>query len=103
MHSNIPFYKEHNIIIAQLLRFAKACTKWDDFKKPTQELTAKLIKQGFCRKELNKAIIKFTDRYQKLVAKYRHGETRHDKEKFQNQCFAGKPRACACKRYRHSL
>ena len=50
---------EHNIYISQLIRFARVCSKVDDFNNRNIFLTAKLLKQGYRYHEIRKAFSKF--------------------------------------------
>jgi hypothetical protein len=45
--SNIPPSPAYEVNISQLLRYSRACAKYNDFLDRAQLLTMKLLKQGY--------------------------------------------------------
>ena len=46
LDGDVPHSPSYGVYISQLIRFARVCSKVDDFNNMNQYLTAKLIKQG---------------------------------------------------------
>ena len=59
-----PYY---GVYIAQLIRFASASSRVNDFNNRNKFLTAKLLKQGFRYHKLLKAFFKFYRRHFELI------------------------------------
>jgi hypothetical protein len=57
------------VYISKLIRFAKACSRVDDFNNRNLSITNKLLKQGYRYHELRKKFTKFYHRYSDLVLK----------------------------------
>ena len=57
-------------IYTQLIRFARVCSNVDDFNKRNLFLTAKLLKQGYKYKAIQKAVSKFYRKHSELIAKF---------------------------------
>ncbi|MEW8543327.1 MAG: hypothetical protein AB2693_07300 [Candidatus Thiodiazotropha sp.] len=55
---DVPHSTSSGVYIAQLFRFAKACSHVDDFNTRNKILTAKLLKQGYRNHKLRKTFSK---------------------------------------------
>ena len=54
---DVPRSPSYGVYISQLIRFARVCSKVDDFNNRNLFLTAKLLKQGYRYHEIRKALI----------------------------------------------
>ena len=77
---NFPFFDgdfprspSYGVYFSQLIRFARVCSKFDDFNNRNLFLTAKLLKQGYRYHKIRKAFSKFYYRHSKLIVKYNIG------------------------------
>ena len=70
LSSNIHKKRTHGVIISQLIRYSKACSKPKDFLTKAKTLIAKLIKQHFNITLLKKKTSIFYDKYYHLITKY---------------------------------
>ena len=70
MCSNIPESPAYGVYISQLIRYARACSYYNDFLARGKILTNKLLKQGYTKSKLLKAFGKFYGRHYSLVDKY---------------------------------
>jgi hypothetical protein len=68
--SNIPASPEYGVNISQLIRYARACSAYDQFLLRDNLLTKKLMSQGFQMSRLQAAFRKFYDRYNDLIYPY---------------------------------
>ena len=68
--SNIPESPAYGVYISQLIRYARACSFYDDFMCRAKPLTAKLQEQGYERDKLNVFGRKFFGRYNDLICSY---------------------------------
>ena len=68
--SNIPQSPAYGVFISQLIRYARACSSYEDFLYRGRMLASKLCAQGFIVVKLKSAIKKFFGRYHELVDKY---------------------------------
>ena len=64
---NFPFHDgdhprspSHSVYISHLIRFARVCSKVDDFNNRNLFLTAKLLKQGYRYHKIRKAFLNST-------------------------------------------
>ena len=58
-------------IISQLIRYARCCSHYDDFRYRHKCLVDRLLSQGYKALRLEKSFKKFYGRYQDLIEKYR--------------------------------
>ena len=70
MDSNIPSSPAYGVYISQLVRYARACSNYVDFKRRCKALTSKLISQGFIESKLKVAAKKFCGRHLELFKKF---------------------------------
>ena len=56
--------------MSQLIRYARACTSYEDFITRTNILTFKLRNQGFVKQRLITVLKKFYGRFPELVRPY---------------------------------
>ena len=68
--SNIPLSPAYGVYISQLIRYARACSPYDQFLSRGKLLTDKLMLQGFMPSRLKSAFRKFYGRYNDLVCHY---------------------------------
>ena len=68
--SNIPESPAYGVYISQLIRYARACSYYNDFLARGKILTNKLLKQGYTKSKLLRAFGKFYGRHYSLVDKY---------------------------------
>jgi hypothetical protein len=70
--SNILYYHLHNgVYISQLIRYARACSTYDQFLGRGKLLTDKLMLQGFLQSRVMSALCKCYDRYNDLIHNYK--------------------------------
>ena len=67
---NIPKKSSYGVFTCELVRYARACTYYEDFKLRTLRLVTKLKKQFFKPKLLRRTWINFCDAHILLVQKY---------------------------------
>jgi hypothetical protein len=67
---NIPKKSSYGVFTCELVRYARACTYYEDFKLRTLPLVAKLRKQFFKPKLLTRTWINFCDSHILLIQKY---------------------------------
>ena len=68
--SNIPSSPAYGVYISQLIRYARACSTYEQFLKRGKLLTSKLMKQEYQQSRLKSSFRKFYGRYNDLVSKY---------------------------------
>jgi hypothetical protein len=68
--SNIPASPAYGVYISQLIRYARACSKYDQFLVQVSLLTKKLMSQGFQLSRLQAAFRKFYGRHNDLISPY---------------------------------
>ena len=82
LSGNIPHASSYGVFIAQSLRYAKACHKYDDFMDRTRMLKTQLVRQHFIEKKITKKLKKWTETstHGKELLKYGHSVTKiiHD-------------------------
>ena len=61
--SNIPLSPVYGVYLSQLIRYARACSTYDQFLSRGRLLTDKLMLQGFLQSRLMSAFRKFYGRY----------------------------------------
>ena len=70
LSGNIPARQSYSIFISQLVRYARGCSYFNDFKLRVISLTNKLLTQNFSLYRLKFAYFKFCVRHKKLITKY---------------------------------
>ena len=71
LSSNIPSGPSYGVYISQLIRYARCCSHYDDFRYRHKCLVDRLLSQGYKALRLEKSFKKFYGRYQDLIDKYR--------------------------------
>jgi hypothetical protein len=69
--SNIPLSPAYGVHISQLIRYARACSAYDQFLIQGTLLAHMLISQGFLQSRLMSAFRKFYGRYNDLIHNYK--------------------------------
>ena len=67
---NIPRKSSYGVFTGEVVRYARACSYFDDFKMRTLSLASKLRKQAFVPRLLKQTWLKFCDSHILLVHKY---------------------------------
>ncbi|KAK3100125.1 hypothetical protein FSP39_015107, partial [Pinctada imbricata] len=70
LSSNIPSSPAYGVFISQLIRYARASTKYTDFVLRARRLSDKLLSQGYVCDRLTWSLRKFYGRYGELVIHY---------------------------------
>ena len=70
LSSNIPSAPSYGVYISQLIRYARCCSHYDDFRYRHKCLVDRLLSQGYIALRLEKSFKKFYGRYQDLIEKY---------------------------------
>ena len=70
LSSNIPSGPSYGVYISQLIRYARCCSHYDDFRYRHKCLVDRLLSQGYIALRLEKSFMKFYGRYQDLIEKY---------------------------------
>ncbi|KAK3106240.1 hypothetical protein FSP39_015854 [Pinctada imbricata] len=70
LSSNIPSSPTYGVFISQLIRYARASTKYTDFVLKARRLSDKLLSQGYVCDRLTSSLRKFYGRYGELVIHY---------------------------------
>ncbi|KAK3089994.1 hypothetical protein FSP39_008300 [Pinctada imbricata] len=70
LSSNIPSSPAYGVFISQLIRYARASTKYTDFVLRARRLSDKLLSQGYVCDRLTSSLRKFYGRYGRLVIHY---------------------------------
>ncbi|KAK3086509.1 hypothetical protein FSP39_019398 [Pinctada imbricata] len=70
LSSNIPSSPAYGVFISQLIRYARASTKYTDFVPRARRLSDKLLSQGYACDRLTSSLRKFYGRYGELVIHY---------------------------------
>ena len=84
--SNIPVSPAYGVYISQLIRYARACSEYDQFINRGKLLTSKLMLQGFEVSRLKAAFRKFFGRYNDLVCHYNHSLGQMLSDMFHTYC-----------------
>jgi hypothetical protein len=69
--SNIPLSPAYGVYISKLIRYATACSTYDQSLSRSILLTDKLMLQGFLQSRLMSAFRKFYGRYNDLIYNYK--------------------------------
>lgn len=80
MCSNIPSSPAYGVFISQLIRYARACSKYEDFVLRARRLASKLLEQGYLGERLKTSLRKFYGRYRELTAHFNVSLTRMSKD-----------------------
>ena len=70
LSSNIPSGPSYGVYISQLIRYARCCSHYDDFRYCHKCLVDRLLSQGYIALRLEKSFKKFYGRYQDHIEKY---------------------------------
>ena len=70
LSNNILSCLSYGVYISQLIRYARCCSHYDDFKYHHKCLVDRLLSQGYIALRLEKSFNKFYGRYQDLIEKY---------------------------------
>ena len=68
--SNIPSSPAYGVFVSQLIRYARACSKYDGFVTRAKRLTDKLLVQGYVTERLKSSLRKFYGRCGDLLKEY---------------------------------
>jgi len=71
LSGNIPNSHSYAVFTSQLVRFARGCQHYTDFKSRTEALIQRLVKQKFKMIKLIKTFQKFSIKHYPLLKKYR--------------------------------
>ena len=72
LDSCIPRKPALGIFLSQLIRYARICSKFEDFSKRSINLSKRLQNQGYKFYELRKLIVRFYQERAGLLTKYQH-------------------------------
>ena len=67
---NIPASPAYGVFVSQLVRYARACSSYQDFKTRAKQLADKLLRQGYLKIRLQSSFKKFYGRHHILVDQY---------------------------------
>ncbi|KAK3101513.1 hypothetical protein FSP39_004134 [Pinctada imbricata] len=70
MSSNIPSSPAYGVFVSQLIRYARACSKYEDFIIRAIRLASKLLVQGYVTQRLKSSLRKFFGRYGDVIKAY---------------------------------
>ena len=70
LSSNIPSAPAYGVYVSQLIRYAGACSNYQDFMERGKVLTTKLLSQGYQKNKLVATLKKFYGRHHALVNPY---------------------------------
>ena len=70
LSSNIPSGPSYGVYISQLIRYARCCSHFDDFRYCHKCLVDQLLSQSYIALRLEKSFKKFYSRHQDLIEKY---------------------------------
>jgi len=70
LSGNIPTSQSYGVFISQLIRYARCCQKFIDFKSRTSSLVKRLLRQHFKFDKLCKTFSRFSFKYKGLLNKY---------------------------------
>ena len=70
LSSNIASGPSYGVYISQLIRYARCCSHYNDFRYRHKCLVDRLLSQGYIALRLEKSFKKFYGRYQDLIEKY---------------------------------
>ena len=67
---NIPNKQSYGVFVSQLVRYARCCQDFEDFRSRTSVLIDRLVHQHFTINLLKRTSEKFAEPYYELLAKY---------------------------------
>ena len=67
---NIPMKQSYGVFVSQLIRYARCCQDFADFRTRTLILAKRLVKQHFNVNLLRRTFQKFAESYYELLFKY---------------------------------
>ena len=67
LSSNIPAGPSYDVYISQLIRYARSCSYYDDFRHGHKMLVERIVSKGY---RYENSFKKFYGRYQDLIVKY---------------------------------
>jgi len=70
LDSNIPLGPAYGVYISQLIRYCRACCKYEDFKMRHEVLVTRLLSQGYQKHKLKTYFRKFAQNYENAINKY---------------------------------
>ena len=70
LSSNLPSGPSYGVYISQLIRYARCCSHYEDFRYRHKCPVDRLLSQGYRALSLEKSLKKFYGRYQDLIEKY---------------------------------
>ena len=70
LSSNIPSGPSYGVYISELIRYARCCSYYDDFRYRHKMPVERLVSQGYRYERLRNSFIKFYGKYQDLTVKY---------------------------------
>ena len=70
LNRNIHSSPAYGVYVSQLIRYARACSNYQDFMERGKVLTTKLLSQGYQKAKLVATLKKFYGRHQDLVNPY---------------------------------
>ena len=70
LSGNIPARQSYGVLISQLVRYARGCLHFKDFRSRVESLTYKLLTQHFMLHKLQATYVKFCRRHKQLILKY---------------------------------
>ena len=70
LSSNIPSGPTYGVHISQLIRYARCCSHYEDFKYSHKCLVDRLLSKGYRALRHEKSFKKFYGRYENLIEKY---------------------------------
>ena len=85
LSSNIPSGPSYGVYISQLIRYARYCSHYDDFRYHHKCLVDRLLSQGHIAWRLEKSFKKFYGRCQYLIEKYQKSVNRMVSDSFPGQ------------------
>ena len=80
LSGNIPLKSSYGVVIGEWVRYARACTNYDDFKERSLLLITKLLKQCYTIKSLKKSWVKFCNPHIFLLLKFGSKILNHHKD-----------------------
>ena len=70
LSSNIPSGPSYGVCISQLIRYARCCSCYDDFRHRHEMVVERLVCQGYRYQCLRNSFKTFYGKYQDLIVKY---------------------------------
>ena len=70
LDSNIPSSPAYGVYMSQLIRYARACSNYNDFSTRCRTLNSKLITQGYIKTKLKVTTKKFCGRHSEIFNKF---------------------------------